>query len=136
MSQRRLLLGVSLFTAVGIGLYWLTVFAGWFPVTEVVPGYRHWFLSFPLADGWIALVAAATAYTVWHHCEESALFGALTGSGLIFLGLYAFAYGVNTGLIYQQSVEEAIEIAIKLYCLIAGGTLIWQSWAYGKSVRG
>lgn len=136
MTQRNVLLGLSAFTAVGIVAYWTTVFAGWFPVVEVVPCYREWFLSFPLADGWIAVVAAATAYSVWRNCEETALFGALTGSGLIFLGLYAFAYGVNTGLIYQPTIEEAIEIAIKIYCVSVGTLITWQSWGFRKTARG
>lgn len=136
MIQRHVLLGLSAFTAAGIVLYWVTVFAGWFPVAELVPGYREWFLSFPLADAWIAVVTTATAYSVWHQCEETALFGALTGSGLIFLGLYAFAYGVNTGLIYQPTIEEAIEIAIKIYCVSVGTLIIWQSWSFRKTTRG
>jgi hypothetical protein len=136
MAQRNLLFGMSLFTATGIVLYWTTVFAGWFPVVELVPGYREWFLSFPLADAWIAVVAAATAFSVWQKCEETALFGALTGSGLIFLGLYAFAYGVNTGLIYQPTIDETIEIAIKIYCLSVGTFIIWQSWGYRKTTEG
>ena len=48
---------LNLCTGFGITLYWLLVFAGVFPVEEIVPGYKNWFMSFPVADFWIAVCA-------------------------------------------------------------------------------
>lgn len=50
-------LSLTAFTAVGIFTYWTLVFAKIFPVTELLPGYKNWAMSFPLADGWIAVTS-------------------------------------------------------------------------------
>lgn len=44
-------------TAVGIVSYWVAIFSGVFSLDELVPGYRNWYLSFPLADLWIAAMS-------------------------------------------------------------------------------
>jgi hypothetical protein len=133
--SRRFILFFGTFTSLGILVYWASVLSGLFPVVELVPGYRTWFFSFPLPDLWIALCAALmVSYTIRRH-ELAALFGGLTGSGLIFLGLYALAYGVNTGLIFQLTPDELIEIAIKLYCLSVGPALIVQTWRLRSDQR-
>ena len=49
--MRQLVLGLTAFTTFGIIIYWSSVFTNIFKVTELVPGYRTWFMSFPLADG-------------------------------------------------------------------------------------
>jgi hypothetical protein len=130
---RKLVLAFSACTAVaGIG-YWLLVFTGIFPVEELVPGYQTWFLSFPIADGWMFLCAIlAAVYTLKNH-PRAALFASLTGASLIFLGLYAFTYGYNTGLLFILTPDEMIEIAIKVYCFSIGSLLIYQGWKLNTS---
>jgi hypothetical protein len=116
------------FTAAGIVAYWAAVLSGAFPVDELVPGYQNWFLSFPLADFWIAATSAHAAAMVTVNRPLSAIAMAAAGSGLVFLGLNAFAYGFNTGLINNLTVDEIIEIAIKIYCLTVGGWLIASAY--------
>lgn len=116
--------GLLLFTASGIAAYWVAVFAGVFPVEELMPGYRNWFLSFPLADGWIAAAAILAVAVSSSDRSLSAILVVATGSGLIFLGLYAFTYGFNTGLVFHLTVNEGIEIAIKIYCLGVGAWFV------------
>jgi len=116
------------FTAAGIFVYWAAVFSGVFPVDELVPGYRNWFMSFPLADLWIATTSIVAAKLATSNRPLSAIAMAAAGSGLIFLGLYAFAYGFNTGLVNNLTVDELIEIAIKVYCLAAGGWLVASAY--------
>jgi hypothetical protein len=128
MHSRTLVNGLAGFTTVGIIIYWASVFLGAFMIPELVPGYRMWFFSFPLPDAWIAGCAAAAVWFNYQRRELGALFGVLTGSSLIFLGLYALLYGINSGLLFQMTVDELIEIAIKLYCLGAGTVLIIHSW--------
>ncbi len=125
---RKVVSGLSLLTALGIIFYWMSVFAGLFPVAEAVPGYRDWFMSFPLADFWIAACALATFIFLMKEDERSIVTGIATGSGMIFLGLYALAYGLNTGLLFNLTADELVEIAIKLYCLIVGPLLIVYFW--------
>jgi hypothetical protein len=46
------------------------------------------------------------------------------GSALVFLALNAFLYGYRTGLLFELSAGELVEIAIKIYCLGVGTFLI------------
>jgi hypothetical protein len=72
-------------TAIGILAYWSMVFAGLFPVEELVPGYSRWFLSFPLADAWIAATAGGAAWLGGRDRRLGAILAAAAGSGLVFL---------------------------------------------------
>lgn len=126
--MKPLLRATLYFTAAGIVAYWAAMFSGAFPVDELVPGYRTWFLSFPLADFWIAATSVLAAALVTANRPLGAIATAAAGSGLIFLGLNAFAYGFNTDLIYNLTLDEAIEIAIKIYCLAVGGWLIVSAY--------
>ena len=128
MNANKLVIGFSFFTALAGIAYWVSVFTGLFPVTELVPGYRSWFLSFPLADSWLFVCALLAAVYTLQNKRLGGFFAALSGAGLIFLGLYAFMYGLNTGLLFNLTIDELIEIGIKIYCLSAGGLMIAQGW--------
>lgn len=132
--MRTLALGLTGFTTFGIVTYWSLVFTRIFPVTDLVPGYRTWFLSFPLADGWIAAVSLLAFVFLLQNNEKAALFGLLTGSSLIFLGLYALLYGVNTGLLFSLTTDEIIEIGIKVYCLTVGTFFIVYFWNLAREM--
>jgi len=95
---------------------------------ELIPGYTNWFMAFPLADLWIATCAFLAGFFLLKGRELSIPFGIAAGSSLIFLGLYAFLYGFNTGLLFIITVDEIIEMAIKLYCLSVGPFLILYFW--------
>jgi hypothetical protein len=114
-------------TASFVLLYWSSIFVGLFPLEELVPGYKNWFMSFPLPDFYIAVCACLAVY-YRNKPKMAGLYGAMTGSGLLFLGLYALSYGHNTGLIYVLTTDEVIEIFIKLYCLSVGIFFIRTSW--------
>ncbi|MFZ5987813.1 MAG: hypothetical protein ACOYWZ_11895 [Bacillota bacterium] len=125
MNSKKIIFGFSAFTAVGITAYWSLVFAGLFPVEEVIPGYKHWFMSFAVADFWIAINSILLAISIKKdNIKKSIIFGLITASSMIFLGLYALLYGINTGLIFNLTVDELIEIAIKVYCLSVGAYFI------------
>lgn len=126
--MKNLALGLTAFTTFGIVVYWVLVFAKVFPVTELVPGYKNWFMSFPLADGWIAVTSLLAFIFLLRGDDRATLFGLLAASGLIFLGLYALLYGINTGLLFILTVDEIIEIGIKVYCLTVGSFFIIYFW--------
>lgn len=132
--MKTLALGLTGFTTLGIMVYWSLVFTRVFPVTDLVPGYRAWFLSFPLADGWIAAISLLAFIFLLQNNDKAALFGLLTGSSLIFLGLYALLYGVNTGLLFILTGDEIIEILIKVYCLSAGSFFIVYFWNLARQM--
>jgi hypothetical protein len=116
--------GFLWFTASGILIYWILVFLGAFPVKELAPGYTDWFMSFPVADLWIALTGLSALYFAKRDHVKSAIALSAAGSGMIFLGLYAFTYGYRTGLLFEMTWDEVIEIGIKIYCLSVGGWFI------------
>ena len=127
--MKNLVLALTAFTTVGIVVYWLLVFTGTFKVAELVPGYKNWFMSFPLADGWIAVLSMLAFIFLLQNNNKAALFGLLTGSSLIFLGLYALLYGINTSLIFNLNMDEIVEIGIKAYCLSIGSFFIVFFWS-------
>jgi hypothetical protein len=128
MKTEKLFKGLLITTTLFVVGYWTSVFTGIFPVEELVAGYRNWFMSFPIPDFYIAISAILTVYYFAKNKKLAGLLGAMTGSGLLFLGLYAIAYGHNTGLLYNLTTEEIIEIGIKIYCLTAGTYFIRKSW--------
>ena len=132
--MKKLALGLTALTTIGIIMYWTLVFAKIFPVTELVPGYKNWFMSFPLADGWIAVTSLLAFIFLLRRDARASLFGLLTGSSLIFLGLYALLYGVNTGLLFILTTDELIEIGIKVYCLSVGSFFIIYFWKLAKEL--
>jgi len=133
MKSKKLAAFLLLLTAVGILIYWVLVFSGVFPVSEIIPGYKNWFMSFPIADGWIAACALLSLVFLIRNNPLASLFGIAAGSSLIFLGLYALLYGINTGLIFNLTIDELIEIAIKIYCLSTGTYLMIYFWRIRNS---
>lgn len=133
MNSKRIIIVTSALTVIAGMIYWIMVFSGAFPVDELVPGYRNWFLSFPLADGWMFSCAIVAAVTASKNNPLAVIFAPAAGSSMIFLGLYAFAYGANTGLLFNLDAPEIIEIVIKIYCLTAGSLLIYHGWKLSGS---
>ena len=116
-------------TAVGIIAYWLVVFGKVVSIPSPVPGYVDWFMAFPLADLWIA-AAATASFVAWKRNPQLArtlLIAA--GSALIFLALNAFLYGYRTGLIFDLTTDELMEITIKVYCLVVGAFFVNGGYA-------
>lgn len=132
MKSSKTMLSLLFFTAGGTTLYWILVFLGVFPVTDIVPGYRTWFMSFPLADGWMAATALISAVYLLKGDRRAGVFGICAGSAMIFLGLYALLYGINTGLLFTLTIDGIIEICIKVYCLSVGSYFIYFSWGLLK----
>lgn len=130
---------LGILTFVMMSGYWLAVFSGAFPVKEVVVGYSNWFMSFPVADLWMGIVALLTAiYIKRNNIYCASITGLLTGSSLVFLGLNALTFGFYTGTLFMFGPDmiwdTLIEIAIKIYCLTAGAYFIKQSIAGLRSV--
>lgn len=123
--MRELIITLNIITTVGIICYWFLIFTGTFRIKEVISGYRNWFMTFILPDLWIATTSILAAILLVQNHKKADIFGLLTGSSLIFLGLSALSYGFITKLIYKKTLENMVEIIIKLYCLISGAFLIF-----------
>jgi hypothetical protein len=128
LNRSRLAISLSFFTSFGIFVYWMLLFSGIFSVVDLIPGYIDWFMAFPLADLWIGVTSFAAGLFLVKGREIAVPFGITAGSGSIFLGLYAFLYGFNTGLLFILTVDEIIEILIKIYALSVGTFFIIHFW--------
>ena len=121
MKHKNLIFGLSIFTAIGTLSYWILVFTGIFPLIEIVPGYITWFMSFPLADFWIVITSTLLAISIKRNNTGAMIVcGLLSASSMIFLALNGLVFGINTGMICMFTVDEVIEIGIKIYCLSVG----------------
>jgi len=121
MKHKNLILGLSIFTAIGTIFYWILVFTGVFSLEEIVPGYVTWFMSFPLADFWIVITSTLLAISTKRNNRSAMIVcGLLSASSMIFLALNGLVFGINTGMICMFTVDEVIEIGIKIYFLSVG----------------
>jgi hypothetical protein len=132
--MKKAVIGLTFFTAIGIFVYWTLVFSGAFPVIDLIPGYAQWFMSFPVADLWIAVSSLTAGLLMSRDKELSVPFGIASGSSLTFLGLNALLFGFNTGLLFKLTAEELIEIAIKVYCLTVGPLFMIWFWKSRKDL--
>lgn len=128
MSIKNILIVLSFITSFFTLTYWISVFTGIFPVTEIIPGYTNWFMSFPIADFWIAISSLLAGLFLIKGNEKATPFGIVAGSSLLFLGLYAMTYGVNTGLLFNLTLDEIIEIVIKIYSITVGTIFMVYFW--------
>lgn len=126
--MKKTIVFVGFFIAIGAVGYWTYIFLGFSKVIDIVPGYKNWFMSFPLADSWTATCALLSSIFLLKNNEKSVIFGFFTGSCLIFLALHLFIYEINTGLFFNITVEEIIEIFINIFCLIIGAMYIIYNW--------
>ncbi|MRS12844.1 MAG: hypothetical protein EG823_07205 [Actinobacteria bacterium] len=128
MKAARLVAGLSLVTGAGILLQWILVWTGTFPVVESTPGFRHYFLSFAVADMWLVISAFMTAFLVRRGDRRAVLAAVALGSAMLFFGLYALLYDLNTGLLFKTSAEELFGKGVTLYNIAVGAVLMWLGW--------
>lgn len=127
-TSRSLVCVFSFLTGAGILLQWILVWAGRFPVEESVPGFRNYFLSFQVADLWLILLAFLTGAFILLKNPKALLFGIALGSAMVFFGLYALLYDLNTGLFYDFSAGELFGKFVTFYNILAGFLIMWLSW--------
>lgn len=119
---------LSFLTGAGILLQWILIWSGRFPVEESVPGFRNYFLSFQLADLWLILLAFLTGTFILLKNPKALLFGIALGSAMVFFGLYALLYDLNTGLFYDFSAGELFGKFVTFYNILAGLVIMRLSW--------
>lgn len=127
-SSRAWVCFLSLATGSGILLQWILVWSGAFPVSESVPGFRNYFLSFVAADLWLVVASFMTGTFILLKDPKALLFGVALGSAMVFFGLYALMYDLNTGLLFDFSAGELFGKAVTLYSLLVGVLLMVLSW--------
>lgn len=127
-ASRILICVLSFLTGAGILLQWILVWSGRFPVTESVPGFRNYFLSFVAADLWLTIAAFLTGIFVLLKDPRALLFGVALGSAMVFFGLYSLLYDLNTGLLFSFAAGELFGKAVTLYNILVGFLFMFLSW--------
>jgi hypothetical protein len=127
-ASRVLVCVLSFLTGAGILIQWILVWSGRFPVTESVPGFRNYFLSFVAADLWLTLAAFMTGTFILLKDPRALLFGVALGSSMVFFGFYSLLYDLNTGLLFSFAAGELFGKAVTLYNILAGFLFMFLSW--------
>lgn len=89
--------------------------------------------SFPVADGWLAITYAATAWTL-HARRPGALFWLLAaGSASIYLGCIDTTFDVQNGVYTVGDLGARItEIVINVVSFAIGGYALWFGWTHRR----
>ena len=134
-ASRAVVCVLSFLTGAGIIVQWSLVYSGLLPVTESVPGFRNYFLSFVAADLWLILAAFMTGTFILLRDQRALLSGVALGSAMVFFGLYSLMYDLNTGLLVSLSADELFGKGVTLYNLMAGIFFMLLSWKDRQLVR-
>jgi len=128
MSQRRLLIVLSIFNATVNTLY-LVRFFGVLPPEEVVPGYVPWFMSFTLPNIAFTLLSWLLVYALVKKSDSLAvLVGLLNAGGLIFHALNGLMFGFYSGFLRMITFNAIFEIVVYVYGLSLAAFYIIQFW--------
>ncbi len=134
----HLLIGLGLFAAAAISLYWIL----WFMAPQTIqvfrpgspeyPTYVAFEQAFLLADPWLALVSLCGAIGLLYKQCWGLLCMLLAGSSAIFLGLMDLMYDLQHGVFVPLTGEAAVEMVIVMLLLGLGVSVIILSW---KEIR-
>lgn len=125
---------LMLLTAVGTLLFWAVFFAdleaqraGY--LASRAPAWFSWELSFPLADGWMALTAILAAVGLWRRRPAGLLFALVSGGAMVFLGLMDILFFLQNGLYLPLNAEVILELFIHLWTVAFGLLAIALVWS-------
>jgi hypothetical protein len=129
---------LMLLTSIGIVTFWAIFFADLEAQRASTFASRSeawlaWELSFPLADGWVALTAAVGAIGLWRGRPFGLSFGLVSGGGLVFLGLIDLLFFLQNGLYLPLTTEAATELLIHLWATGFGLFAIVIIWSRGDA---
>lgn len=130
-----------LLTALGTLLFWAAFFADLDAQRAGTLASRNenwfaWEMSFPLADAWLALTAILGAVGIWRLRPAGLLFGLLSGSAMVFLGLMDLLFFLQNDLYQPLTGEVAIELFIHLWAVLFGLAAIGLLWRHRASLEG
>ncbi len=130
----NVVIGLGLFAAVAVCLYWIT----WFAAPQFIQAraladadyqiYVNFEQAFPLADGWLALASLVGVLGLWRMRNWGFLFMLLAGGAAIFLGLMDLLYDLEHGMFALFTAEAAVELVIVILLLALGPVMIVLLW--------
>lgn len=121
--------------AVVTGLYWWSYFAG----GDVMATHERWYtafeLSFPIADGWMALCMAAAGAGLIANRAWAAPVGLMAGSALMYLAAMDITFDVENGMYALAASSDAMkfEIFINVTTVILGVWTLVASWPRARA---
>jgi hypothetical protein len=124
-----------LLTAAGTLVFWGTFFADLEAQREGELAARSdawyaWELSFPAADGWLALTAILGAVGLWRMQSSGPFFGLVSAGAMVFLGLMDILFFVENDLYLPLTGETAIELFIHVWLLALGLWTMGLLWKH------
>lgn len=138
MKRPRILAVVSalmLLTALGTIAFWGAFFADLEAqrsgeLASRLEAWYAWEMSFPLADGWMALTALLGAVGIWRLRPAGLLFGLVSGGSMVFLGFMDVLFFAQHGLYTPVTAEVAVEMAIQVWVVVFGLATISLLWRH------
>jgi hypothetical protein len=126
---------LMLLTAVGTLLFWATFLADLEAqrsgtLASRCDAWFAWEMSFPLADGWMALTAILGAAGLWRVRPAGLLFGLVSGGAMVFLGLMDVLFFLENGLYFPLTGEVAVELFIHAWTVAFGLSAIACIWSH------
>jgi hypothetical protein len=130
---------VALWIAVvAIVAYWTIWFAvdrSWLASLDT-PAYYAFENAFPLADGWLAVAAAAAAITLRADRPSAVFWVIAAGSAGLYLAGMDILFDLENGVYTAPDrAAAATEIAINLYSLGLGGWALAAGWRLSSARR-
>jgi len=130
----RILAAVSILTAVGIVLFWVSWFASGDYATAGDATFRAFENSFPLPDGVLSLLLVLSAVGIWRRSPLALLCG-LPATGMLWYlasldTLFNLQHGGFTDL---ADPETYIRLFISVHCYVLGGVNAWILWRHRNS---
>lgn len=122
------IIGILLFTFLATTAYWIAFFFTDSVQVRTDEVYLAFERSFPLADAWMAICGLFGAIGLWRGRAWGFLFGVLTASSAIFLGLMDVLFNLNEGIYIIGGSGTLIEIIINLLLLGLGPIIIIYLW--------
>ncbi len=131
----RLLPTLLILTALVTVAYWVSYFTGGDVRVVEARWYTAFELSFPVADGWLALTAFAAGIGLWRGKSWGARFGLLAGSALLYLAAMDITFDVENGLyaLVPHSQPMQFELLINAWSLVLGIVTVVVSWTRSRS---
>jgi hypothetical protein len=130
----NLLIGLGLFAAAAISAYW----AAWVFAPDLVQSrspadadyaiYVAFEQAFPLADGFLAVVALAGAVGLWKMRAWGFLCMLVAGGAALFLGCMDLLYDLEHRMFTPLTAEALIELGIVTLVWLLGLVVIGVTW--------
>jgi hypothetical protein len=122
------IIGALLFAFLAQVVYWIAFFFTNSVQVRTDEVYLAFERAFPLADAWMAICALVGAIGLWRGRGWGFLFGLLTASSAVFLGLMDVLFNLNEGIYSIGGSETLIEIIINMLLLSLGPLVIVYLW--------